>query len=137
WLIQDACDNDLTADPYTCTGPRHNLRPGEVLYYDRHDQISAQIRNSFPLATDAETIVHTFDFGPFDQWDGGDGYDLVETSPPYASIIDTRDPGGASTFVGMVNGNCVLNDGWLLFPTATYAAPGSTIASLHMHPWER
>ena len=130
WLIQDVCDVDPTRDPYPLPvddqhcpawSPTHNLQPGEILYYNR--VADTQVRNSFPSPLDNEVVINTFDFGVPNVWDNDfDGHDIIEASPPYVSITDTRDPCGLSqSWVrwkdNVVGGTLDFNDSWILFPT--------------------
>lgn len=145
WLIQDVCDADPGLDPYLCVGSRHDLQPGEVLRWSKRDRRGdAQVQNSFPVWSDGEVVMNTFDAPPYHRWNvdaAADGYDVVEASRPYVSITDTRDGCGFGiTWVRIdpLSGVEDANDAWKLFPTSAPAsgAAGTVRTRLHPHFWE-
>jgi len=148
WLFQDVCarpDGTLLADdPWDGCPPgsaRRDLAVGEALPYHRHDQPGAgapqgyQRHDSFPRSGAGSRGLATFDFAPFGEFNPTqDGYDAMELDGDFVSIIGTRDPSGlAQTFFG----SCRLDDAWLLMPTRSFLAGGSTVARLRLVAWER
>lgn len=150
YLIQDVCARPggapLAVDPFDgcpAGSSRRDLRMGEALPYHRHDQPDGanpqgfQRHDSFPVPgpAGAPRLVHPFDFPPFGEQNGPDGYDVAEADGAWAAIVGTRDPTGlAQTFFGP---GCALADSWILAPTANPAASGSTVAMLRGAGWER
>ncbi len=135
-----------------CVGQR-NLRPGENLFYHKHDHPAAaaaprgnQRHDSFPVETAQFGIVieHSFDFGVgegrrfgfFDEG-RGDGGDITLLTPQASSFAATEDGGGGfQLFVGAdcreEVGAAALAGSWiiaLLDPSGTLR--GETVARLN------